>query len=67
MARWADTVLPSARRAFTVAVTAALEVSAVIVEWLYYRACSEQLKKPLLFALLANAFSYGMGCVINLL
>ncbi len=50
-----------------VAVTAALEVSAVIVEWLYYCACSEQLKKPLLFALLANAFSYGIGCVINLL
>ena len=50
-----------------VAVTAVLEISAVIVEWLYYRACSEQLKKPLLFALLANAFSYGMGCVINLL
>lgn len=50
-----------------VLVTAVLEISAVAVEWLYYRACSRQLKKPLMFALLANVFSYGMGCVINLL
>ena len=48
-------------------VTAALELGAVVVEWLYYRACSQQLKKPFLFALLANAFSYSVGCVINLL
>lgn len=48
-------------------VTAALELSAVVVEWLYYRACSQRLKKPFLFALLANAFSYGVGCVVNLL
>lgn len=46
-------------------VTAALEGAAVAVEWLCYRACSEQLKRPLLFALLANALSYGAGCVIN--
>jgi len=48
-------------------VTAALECAAVIVEWICYRACSEVLKRPLLFALLANAFSYGVGCVINLI
>ena len=48
-------------------VTAVLEIGAVVVEWLYYRSCSEQLKKPFSFALLVNAFSYGMGCVINFL
>ena len=48
-------------------VTAVLECAAVLVEWRCYRACSESLKKPFLFSLLANAFSYGVGCVINLL
>ena len=48
-------------------VTAVLEAAAVLVEWRCYRAFSEQLKKPFLFALLANLFSYGAGCVINLL
>ncbi len=50
-----------------VPVTIALESAAVLVEWLFYRACSEQLRRPFLFALLANAFSYGVGCIINLL
>lgn len=50
-----------------VLVTAALEITAVIVEWLCYRAFSEQVKKPFLFALLINLFSYGMGYVINFL
>lgn len=44
-----------------------LELGAVLAEWLCYRACSEQLKRPFLFALFANAFSYGLGCIINLL
>lgn len=48
-------------------VTAALECGAVLVEWLCCRACSEQLRRPLLFALLANAVSYGGGCLIHLL
>ena len=48
-------------------VTAVLETAAVLVEWRCYRLCSDQLGKPLLFALLANLFSYGAGCVINLL
>ena len=47
------------------AVTAVLEGAAVLVEWRYYRLCSEQLGKPLLFALLANAFSYGAGQLIG--
>ena len=44
-----------------------LEFSAVLAEWLCYRACSERLRRPFLFALCANAFSYGLGCIINLL
>ena len=47
--------------------TAVLETAAVLVEWRYYRLCSQQLRRPLLFALLANVFSYGAGRVINLL
>lgn len=49
------------------AVTVVLETAAVLVEWRYYRLCSEQLRRPFLFALLANVLSYGTGCVINLL
>lgn len=49
------------------AVTAVLECAAVAVEWFWYRRCSEKLRRPFLFALLANAVSYGVGCVINLL
>lgn len=48
-------------------VTAVLETAAVLVEWRYYRLCSQQLRRPLLFALLANGFSYGAGQLINLL
>ena len=48
-------------------VTAVLETAAVLVEWRCYRLCSDQLQRPLLFALLANLFSYGAGRVINLL
>lgn len=49
------------------AVTAVLETAAVLAEWRYYRLCSRQLTRPLLFALLANGFSYGAGQMINLL
>lgn len=48
-------------------VTLALEAAAVIVEWRCYRAFSERVKRPFLFALLINLFSYGGGCAINLL
>ena len=48
-------------------VTAVLETAAVLVEWRCYRLCADQLRRPLLFALLANLFSYGAGRVINLL
>ncbi|MDE7262729.1 MAG: hypothetical protein K2N78_11830 [Oscillospiraceae bacterium] len=50
-----------------VPVTIVLETAAVIVEWLCYRTFSEQVKRPFLFALLINLFSYGVGCVINFL
>lgn len=48
------------------AVTAALEISAVLVEWIFYRRCTEA-KRPFLLSLTANAFSYGAGLLINLL
>ena len=48
-------------------VTIALECAAVAVEWLCYLACSEQLKRPSLFALLANALSYGAGWAVSYL
>lgn len=50
-----------------VLVTILLEASAVLVEWRCYRAFSDQVKRPFLFALLVNLFSYGVGCAINLL
>ncbi len=50
-----------------VLVTAVLECAAVVAEWVAYRACSEVLKCPFLFALLVHAFSYGVGCIIHLL
>ena len=48
-------------------VTIVLEGLAVLVEWRCYRAYSEQVKRPFVFALLINLFSYGAGCVVNLL
>ena len=52
----------------TLALPAAfLELAAVLVEWLCYRAFSEELRRPFFFALLANAFSYTAGYTLNLL
>ena len=50
-----------------VLVTAILECSAVAVEWQCYKRCSRQLKHPFPFALFANAFSYGIGLIIQLI
>ena len=47
-------------------VTVALESAAVVAEWIAYRACSEVLRRPFVFALLVNAFSSGVGGIINL-
>ena len=42
-----------------------LEAAAVLVEWRCYRTFSDQLRRPFLFALLANVLSYTVGYLIN--
>lgn len=44
---------------------AALECAVVLAEWRCWRAFSRQVRRPLLFSLAANAFSYGAGCLIH--
>lgn len=41
-----------------------LEISAVLIEGLYYRHYAKDIKRPLLFSLCANAFSYFSGLLI---
>ena len=48
------------------AVIAALEASAVVVEWLVYRALTGT-KRPFLVSLSANAASYGAGLLLSVL
>ncbi len=43
-----------------------LEAAAVLVEAWYYRRYSH-FGRPLLFSLLANAFSFGIGAILNIL
>ncbi len=43
----------------------ALEAAVVGTEWLLFRRGSEKLCRPFLFALLCNAFSFGMGLVLK--
>ncbi len=50
-----------------VPVTAALEISAILVEAYCYRRGSRALKRPLLFAVLANLFSYTAGAALQIL
>ena len=45
----------------------ALEAAAILVEWQCCRAFSEQIRRPFLFALLANLLSFGAGCAVNFL
>jgi len=47
-------------------VVLALEVAAVLVEWLCYKAASS-VRKPFLFSLLANGLSYGFGLIIRMI
>ena len=42
-----------------------LEAAAILVEALYYRRYGEKIKRPFLFSLGANAFSYSIGLVLN--
>ena len=48
-------------------VTAVLELGVVLVEWRCYRAFSKKMRKPFLFSLAANGFSYGLGRLLPLL
>ena len=47
-------------------ITALLEISAVIAEWLVYKSRTD-IKKPFLFSLCANGFSFLCGILINFL
>ena len=64
-------VLISVGTSFTgakdIALTVFLEVSAVLVEWLLYKNCAKNIRRPLVFALCANAFSYFSGLILQLL
>ena len=47
--------------------TAAMELAAVLTEGLIYRARADWLRRPFLFSLAVNAFSYLTGLLFNLL
>ena len=44
-----------------------LEAGAVLTEGYFYRRNGEQVRRPFLFSLCANAFSYGLGLAFNAL
>ena len=44
----------------------ALEASAVLVEGCYYKKYGQEFKRPLLFSLAANMFSFGVGVLVQL-
>ena len=50
----------------SVIVKAALEIFAVLVEWYYYKRYAQDIRKPFLFSLAANAFSFAIGVLIQL-
>ncbi len=43
----------------------ALEAAVVLTEWLIYRRCADFLRRPFLFSLSINAFSYLAGAALN--
>lgn len=45
--------------------TAAMELAAVGVEGLVYRTCADWVRRPFLFSLAINAFSYFAGLLLN--
>ena len=49
----------------TLAAKILLEVGAVLIEGLIYRKCAPALKRPYLFSLGANAFSYFVGAMLG--
>ncbi|MDR0951807.1 MAG: hypothetical protein LBM18_02680 [Oscillospiraceae bacterium] len=46
---------------------AVLEVLAVVVEWLVFKYCADEIPRPFFLSLGANAFSYSCGLVLGLL
>ena len=48
-------------------VVLALEIAAVLAEWLCYRRTENAVRYPLLFSLCANAFSFCCGLVLQVL
>ncbi len=50
-----------------VLLTASLEISAVLIEWQLYKKCALHIRRPFVFALCANAFSYLTGLILQLL
>ena len=44
-----------------------VEAGAVLAEGYFYRRDGEKVRRPFLFSLCANAFSYGLGLVFNAL
>lgn len=45
----------------------ALEIAVVLVEWIVYKKCSDRIRRPFLYALCINAFSFLAGEGINFL
>ncbi len=48
-------------------VAALLEASAVLIEGVYYRRYSENIRRPFLFSFGANAFSYILGLLLTII
>lgn len=42
-----------------------LEAAVVVVEGFCYQTCGENVRRPVLLALAANVFSYGVGWILN--
>ena len=49
----------------TIFVSAALEISAVLTEGYYYNKYGRGFKRPYLFSVAANAFSFGVGVLVQ--
>ena len=52
---------------YAVFIVLPLEASAVLVEGHYYKKYGKAFKRPYIFSLAANAFSYGAGALLQLL
>lgn len=45
--------------------TLLLEICAILIEGFIYRTCADSIRRPYLFSLAINAFSYGCGEILN--